>query len=397
MDNVGFIGAENLFINSQSQQARLDSISAQALNRGIDYYLKKDYEKAAFEFEKSINLSPNSSFTADATQHLAQTYLKLDDTDKAIKAFQRGIKLNRDRDDLRTALGNLYFAEDRFEEAVSQYKEAVRVNPSASSNYYSMGQGLIKVDKLAEAEDAFRTVIRMEPYSPHGYFGLGQTFAKMGQYDNAIEQFETALEKQSDYYDAYAEMGYAYADKGDMDTAKELVERLEDVDTDLADTLSTYINTVEPPKILFNWGSATFSSKMSFHTPLSALDSYLETAGASKSFTMKFQFSKEMDRASVENPLNWSISRASSSNLAKTYNFGETIADTEIMPPAFPDYVLYDALTNSCTLGFTLTQNSTADGTIDPEHIVFKFNGKDAEGIQIDPDYDEYTGFSGIA
>lgn len=397
MEDFGILGAENLFVSSLDQQNRLDSISAQALNRGIEHYLKKDYEKAAFEFQKSINISPNSSFSADTTQHLAQTYLKLDNTDKAIETHKRGIQLHRDRDDLRSALGNLYYAEDRFDEAVEQYKEAVRLNPSLSSNYYSLGQGLIKVDKLGEAESAFRQVLRLEPDSPHGNFGLGQTFSKMGDYDQAIEQFETALRKQKDYYDAYAEMGYAYTDKGDFKQAKEIVEFLEDKDEDLSETLQLYINQAEPPKILFNWGSATFRSKMPTNSPLSALDSYLETPGASKSFTMKFQFSKDMDRSSVENTLNWSISRSKSTNLAKTYNFGSTIAATEILPPSFPDYVLYDAKTHTGTLGFTLTQNSTADGTIDPQHIVFKFSGKDAEGIKIDPDYDEYTGFSGVA
>lgn len=397
MEDFGILGAENLFVSSLAQQSRLDSISAQALNRGIDFYLKKDYEKAAFEFQKSINLSPNSSFSADTTQHLAQTYLKLDNTDKAIETYKRGIQINRDRDDLRSSLGNLYYAEDRFDEAVGQYKEAVRLNPSLSSNHYSLGQGLIKVDKLGEAENAFRQVLRLEPNSPHGNFGLGQTFSKMGDYDEAIEQFETALRKQKDYYDAYAEMGYAYTDKGDFQAAKEIVEYLEDKDEDLSETLQLYIDREEPPKILFNWGSATFRSKLGTNTPLSALDSYLETPGASKSFTLKFQFSKEMDRSSVENPLNWSIARTDSTNLAKTYNFGSTIAATEILPPPLPDYVLYDAETQTGTLGFTLTQNSTADGTIDPQHILFKFNGKDAEGIKIDPAYNEYTGFSGVA
>jgi hypothetical protein len=37
------------------------------------------------------------------------------------------------------------------------------------------------------------------------------------------------------------------------------------------------------------------------------------------------------------------------------------------------------------------------DGTIDPSHIIFKFDGMDTEGIAIDSDYDEYIGFSGVA
>jgi hypothetical protein len=46
---------------------------------------------------------------------------------------------------------------------------------------------------------------------------------------------------------------------------------------------------------------------------------------------------------------------------------------------------------------FSVSQNSTADGTIDPSHIKFSFNGKDATGMTMDPKANEYTGFSGFA
>lgn len=397
METNAIVGADKLFVNSLDQQARLESISIQALNQGIEHYMKKDYEKAAFEFQKSINLSPNSTFSEQATQHLAQTYLKLEDVEKAVKAYERGIELNPQSDVLQAAIGNLLFSEDRFDEAVAHYRDAVRLNPTASSNFYSLGQGLLKVDKLDEAEDAFRKVLRLEPDSAHGYFGLGQTYAKMESYDSAIDAFERALQKDAEYYEAYAEIGYALADNGDIDAARDMVDELERLDKDLSEMLDEYIDQIEPPKILFNWGSSTFRSRMSVNTPLAALDAYLETPGASKSFTMKFQFNKAMDRSSVQNILNWSIQRTDSANFAKDYNFGARIPDTEITPPGMPDYVLYDADTRIATLSFSLTQNSTGDGTIDPQHIIFKFNGKDAEGIKIDPDFDEYTGFSGVA
>ena len=104
-----------------------------------------------------------------------------------------------------------------------------------------------------------------------------------------------------------------------------------------------------------------------------------------------------MDRTSIENPLNWSIKRSDSSKPGEAYNFGMAVPDTEITLPPFPDYVIYDAKAKTATLAFTVRQNETADGTIDPSHIVFKFAGEDAEGIAMDSKHDEYSGFSGIA
>ena len=47
-------------------------------------------------------------------------------------------------------------------------------------------------------------------------------------------------------------------------------------------------------------------------------------------------------------------------------------------------------------VAFSLTQNDTADGTIDPSHIAFKFKGEDKFGNRMDPNADEFTGFSRV-
>jgi len=309
MEILGNVSADRLFVTSLQQQGQLEAMSRSALSSGIDKYQRKEYEAAAKDFEKSINLHPASSFSADTTKYLAQTHLRLGQTDKAIEDYKRGIQLNRDRDDLRTNLGNLYYAEDRYDEALVQYKEAVRVNPASSSNHYSLGQGILKLGKFSQAEAEFRTVLRMEGGSPYGNYGLGLTYSKREEYDRAIDYFEQALRKDNQFFDAYAEIGYALADKGEIEKAQEMVEYLEDKNANLSETLSRYINKVEPPKIEFAWGSDSFSLNMSINTPVSALDSYLETAGASKSMTTKFYFNKDMDQSSVEDRFNWNISR----------------------------------------------------------------------------------------
>ena len=397
MDLLSGVSADQLFVTSLQQQSQLETLSNNALSSGIDKYLRKEYEAAAKDFEKSINLYPTSSFSADAIKYLAQTYLRLEKTDKAIEAYKRGIQLNPERDDLRTDLGNLYFAEDRYDEALREYKEAVRVNPSSSSNHYSLGQGYLKLEKFNEAEQEFRTVLRLEPASPYGDYGLGLTDSKRENYETAIENFENAVRKNSQFFDAYAEIGYALADMGEIDKAQEMVEYLEDKDADLSETLSSYINKVEPPKILFAFGSSTFGYNLSVKTPVAVLDSYLENAGASKSMTMKFMFNKDMDRSSIENPFNWSISRSMGAGDGSAYNFGLAIPETEVALPSFPDYVLYDSRTQVATVAFTVSQNESGDGTIDPSHIVFKFNGKDVNGIAMDSDHDEFSGWSGVA
>jgi tetratricopeptide (TPR) repeat protein len=395
MDAFFSIDTENLFISSLQQQSQLESLSNQALSRGIDLYSQKNYEKASVEFQRAINLNPNSDYAVDATKYLAQSYLRLNQTDKAVKAYQDTIKRNRDSDSLYIELGNLLYSENRFDEAVNAYQAAVNIDPN-STNQYSLGQGQLQMGNTNAAKEAFRSVIRLEPQNSYGYLGLGKAYAKDGDYKRAIEQYEIAITKQSDNYDVYLDMGYAYADMGEMDKAKDLVDYLDNKDNDLSTLLDDYINSVEKPKMLFAWGSSTFNYTQTFKTPVSVLDSYLENADATKSMNVKIQFSKDMDRSSIENVLNWDISRASGSGPAQSYNYGDAIPETEAVITPIPDSVLYDSYNNTATISFTIRQNSSVNATIDPSHIVFKFKGEDASGNSMDLDYDEFSGFSGV-
>lgn len=386
---------QSLFAVASQQAAQLESMANNALKNGIDRYMEKDYEGASKEFKRAIGLAPNSSYAPDAADYLANSYIKLGETEEAIKSYQTAIRFNPFRDDMHIKLGNLYYAEERYQEAENSYKEAVRINPIAN-NHYSLGQVYLATNRYIEAENQFNEVLRLSPDSPNGNFGIGQALSMQGRHEEAIHQFEEAVEIKQDFYDAYAEMGYAYADLGDMENAQDLVHFLELQEEDgLADSLSRYMYKVDTPKIMFAHSAGTFSFLMAAKTPVSALDTYLATADASKTFTMVLQFDKEMERESVENVTNWQITRATGQGPGQAYNFGLSIPSTEIRLSPMPENVYYDEDNLTATLFFKLQQNTAADGTIDPLHIEFKFSGEDIFGYEMDPDHDQFTGFSG--
>ncbi len=403
MNLLDNITADNIFKAIQNRQYGLETLSNQMLKAGIDKYQEKDYKGAAREFEKSINLAPFSTYAPNTAKYLVQSYIKIGEEkgekelykQKVIQTYKNAIQRHPKRDDLRTELGNYYFSNEMYQEAVIEYKAAVDAKPDAK-NRFSLGQGYLKTQDYNEAFKQFNEVKRLEPNSPNGYYGMGQLYSKTQDYDQAIEEFEKMITKDSTFYEAYAQMGYAYADGGNIDDAWKMHKILEKKDETLAQMLKLYIDKVDPPKITFAWASGSFPYRMSINTPVSALDSYLEGAGTSMSMTMKFMFSKEMDRSSVENIANWSISRASGYG-ANAYNFSMAIPDTETSLNPLPDYVIYNKENMSATVGFTISQNENADATIDPSHIVFKFKGKDIYDIAMDKDFDEFSGFNKIA
>jgi len=392
----GGVDPQSMFISSFQQSQQMEQLANTALSQGMDLYRDGKYSEAADAFRRSVALSPTSAYAQTSADYMASSYIKIGRIDKAADAYKTSMQLDPTSDAPVVKLANLYFAEGRHQEALTQYEKAVRLNPSAV-NYFSLGQAHLARENFLEAESAFSRVQRMEPQATNGYYGLGQVYNKMERYDDAVLQFKAAIEKDEDFFTAYAELGYNYADMGKIDEAQELVAFLEENDADLADTLSRYMYKVDPPQIMFASSSGNFPKTLPMRTPLSVLDSYLTNANATQTFTMELQFSKKMDRESVENIYNWSITRANGDSMIDKYNFGFNIPDTEVSPKAYPDFVYYDDRNLTAKLTFSIQQNEAADGTIDPSHIVFKFNGEDVYGNKMNPDFDEYSGFSGVA
>jgi tetratricopeptide (TPR) repeat protein len=390
------VGNTDIFSATIPQTAQLESLANNALSKGIDLYRRQEYEGAIREFRRSIGLAPNSTHSTNASTYMANAYLALDDTEGAIKAYKDAIRRSPDQDDIYISLGNIYFSEERYDEAAEVYAKAVRIS-SSYDNHYALGQAYLNAGRHSAADQEFNTVLRMEPDKPDGYYGLGLNFSKQGRYEDAILQFKEAIRVDPKFYDGYAEMGYAYADLGEMDEAQRIVDILEPNAPELADTLSRHMYKVDPPKFMFSFADASFNYMMPWKTPLSALDVYLATPDAEKTFTMKLQFDKEMDRESVENVLNWHISRSTQSGPGEAYNYGFPVPDTEVTLPPVPKGVYYDADNLTATVYFDVRQNSAGDGTIDAAHIEFKFTGEDAYGYKMNPKYDQFMGFSGVA
>ena len=233
------ISKSNLFSLTVQSSAGLESLANGALKQGIDLYLNGNYKEAVKEFQRSIGLAPASANATNAANYMANAYLKLDDTEQAIKAYKTSLKLNPFVEETHAKLGNLYFSLERYDEAEKEYKEVVKLS-SNGVNYYALGQVYLATERYDEAENVFNEVRRLTPDKADGYFGLGLTYSGQERYEEAIAQFEKALERDRGLLEAHAEIGYAYADMGQIDMAQTKLEFLKLEESDLAETLELF-------------------------------------------------------------------------------------------------------------------------------------------------------------
>jgi len=378
-------------------QAKMDSLAATILGQGIDFFQNKEFEKAIDRFKQAAALSPSSDNSASAYNYMGIAYINLEDTDKAIKTYKEAIRLYPADETFHTALGDIYLQEKMYEEALEQYEAAVNLNSNDAEARYSLGQSYVTAGELDKAGKQFKEVIRISPNNASGYYGLGQLARAEGNLNEAVNYLTEAVRKDKNFELAYVELGYAYADQGKLDKANEQLSVLEKENSDYATKLEFYITQATQPRIIATLSTNGFNTSLGPKTNVSTLSATLDHANKSKLFSINIAFSKEMDMASIINPYNWKISRATIQDNGGVYNYGINPSSKEALILPSPAYVFYNTETNTATVHFRISQNTTANATIDPKHIVFKFSGFDVYGKPMDTSADEYSGFSSIA
>lgn len=391
--------SQSLFVTAAQATAVRENVALRQLDAALGQFSSGQYERAIESFKRAISQAPGTATAVNAYDYMARAYLTLGNPDAAIEAYNGALKISPFRADIHFEIGKIHTTLDQPEPARDAFERAARYDPSAA-NLYSLGQGYLATGQYDLARRQFERVIRLEPDQPYGHFGLGQTLAKQGKFDAAISEFRQAIAIQPDYLNAFSEMGYALVDSGDLDAAQQTADFLYKQDVALGTLLIDHIYANTAPSMTATYQSSQYTPFISTFRPgtaVSTMGAELYAASASQTFSIKFQFSKPMDERSVESVSNWHISRSTGSGIGDAYNYGLTVPDTEVTLAATPSAVIYDPTTWTATVLFTITQNATADGTLDPSHIVFSFQGTDVGGLAMDSQADAYSGFSGFA
>lgn len=393
MIDMSLVSLEGIFSALGTSLDQRASLSTTALNRGVALIQEKRYDEAIQEFKRAVGLNPES---VDAYIIMGRTYSLTGQSSEAIAAFQQAVKADPTSVDARTYLAGALVGAQRYGEAEAQYKAVINLDGSAVAPHSSLGSLYLLMERYAEAETQFQKVGTMTPLDPNSYYNLGLVYNNQGRYSEAVNQFQRVLGLQPGSADANAELAYSYLGLGREDEAIQQVATLWNMNTNESWVRAAEIEAVMfTPKIQYaDTSKSTFNPFLVSGSWVSMQDPTLSTPGASKMFSMVFRFNQEMDLASVQSAMNWSINKASG-GIGGAYNNGVTLyPDREVGIMPIPLAVRYDPDTREATVYFRITQNAEGNGLIDPEHWVFKFSGTDVGGNPMDPLGDEYDGFA---
>jgi tetratricopeptide (TPR) repeat protein len=377
----------DIFTTLASQWSQQSALASNALSSGLAFYQKKDYAKAAGELQRSIALDPTNTQTYN---FLANTYLQQKKTGEAVKIYKASLAIDTTQDTVHTSLANVYMSQKQYNDAEKEFKAAIKLNPADTVAPYTLGQMYQQMGRFTDAENQFKKVIRMAPKDANPLYALGTAYNKEGKYADAVKQLTQTVKLKPKMAAAHLELGIAYAALGDTVNAQHEVETLTRLDAAQGALLQA---SITQPKMVSAGGGLTdnFSTALASNSPVYALDVSLLQPNTSKEFSLTFSFDSKMDPASVQDPNNWTINKASG-GVAGYYNNLMSILPTEAYIPQNPTRVSYDPDQQQATVTFMLSQNANGDATIDPSHMVFKFDGKSLNGKTMDPTANEFEG-----
>ena len=101
-----------------------------------------------------------------------------------------------------------------FRKAIKIYNKILKINPKITLAYYNLGLIYEQYGDIKDAIGNYHKAIATEPHFFYSYNNLGILFQRQGQKEKAIENFKKVIEINPKYLNAYNNLGLAYASLG---------------------------------------------------------------------------------------------------------------------------------------------------------------------------------------
>jgi tetratricopeptide (TPR) repeat protein len=145
--------------------------------------------------------------------------------DNAIQEYVTSQKVNADRPEAQTNLGNYYAAQDHPEKAITAYKTALELNPAYVPAYINLADFYRTQGSEAQAFEILTKAVNILPNNGAIHHATGLSLVRQKRVDDAIKEFRqaSALNPENARY-AYV-YGVALNSSGKMEDAISVLEK----------------------------------------------------------------------------------------------------------------------------------------------------------------------------
>ena len=191
------------------------------LESGLSYVDKKQYDAAAIQFKKALQVDPKF---AEAHYQLGLVYLR---QQRPRDAYQE-LKLAVDNDPknlkARLELGNMLWAARQFKMAEEQARKLLEEDPNSADGYALLGTSLFAEKEPDQAMEAYNKVIELKPNDSPGYLNRGVLYASMKKDAEAEADFRKAIALNPKNLEAYSNLSRFYQYKQQLPQAEAVLQ-----------------------------------------------------------------------------------------------------------------------------------------------------------------------------
>jgi len=257
--NPKLLEALNLHQNGQMEQAA--SIYQSLISQGYQnfdlYFLygilaaqTNNPSLAAKLFKVAVEIDPGSEL---ANNNLGVAFLKLNNIEAALHAFNNAINLKKDYFEAIVNKTTILVKLKRHEEAIAAYDQLIKLQGNDHLLFNDRGVSYKKLGKNIFAIQDYNRALALNPNYAEAYSNRANAYTQLRQFDQALQDYDRALTLNPNYAEAYSNRANAYTQLRQFDQALQDYTRALSINPNYAEAHSNRANTL---RILKQYGNA---------------------------------------------------------------------------------------------------------------------------------------------
>ena len=193
---------------------------------GVGYYSRREYAKAAEQFELVLaKEDPSSAAYRESTLYLAQSLYLTNRFRDALPYLEKAIAAKTRALEARYMLGNAYVQLHEQDKAAQTFAALYDVPPGSAAAYLIAAQMMIRQGLEENAEKAAGRALELNPKIPEAHYLLGEIATFHGEIDRAIAELGKEIQINPNFALAYYKLGDAFSRREQWEEAIPQLER----------------------------------------------------------------------------------------------------------------------------------------------------------------------------
>lgn len=163
---------------------------------GEKYLEQGDYQKALKHLTRASELMDEHP---QVWNHLGLAYHGVNQPTKAVEAYQRAIRIDRNLPAPHYNLGVLLLEQNHLPQAVAELNSFVNLQTNSSLGWTKLGTALVRLKRADDAERALQIALRIDPKNAEAHNSLGLAHLQRKRPRDAMISFNNALQQQVNY------------------------------------------------------------------------------------------------------------------------------------------------------------------------------------------------------